>query len=182
MKFLEQFFKPIDIADKPMEEGHRAYKMDAPHGESGMRRFVGLGECNCCDYFLPHENSIVFIEETRLLESMQNFRNEYPYLNDKHKDDIAIKKVRDEMRLKVYGSMLVLCRLKTKFSEAKELFTEKKYDFWLVASNMNLDDIVTFDNLKDHLCDVLQSNLGHEIIESVELLPPDGLKKKLSKA
>ena len=28
-----------------------------------MRCFVGLGECNCCDYFFSQEGAIVLIEE-----------------------------------------------------------------------------------------------------------------------
>ena len=179
MNSLDQFLKPIEVAGKPLK--HKAYKMDEPNNKStSMRCFVGLGECNCCDYFFSQEGAIVLIEETQLSSSMQHFRNEYPYLNDKDKDDFSIKKVREEIRLKAYGAMLVLCRLTTKSPQAKKLIEGKKYNFWLVASGMTTDDIVVFDNIKDTLLSMLKGALSKEIIDNVEVLPSETLEKRLS--
>ena len=68
MTCFDKFLETIKLAEKAMEGGQEAYKMDSD--KNGMRHFVGLGECNCFDYFLPCKNSIALIEETRLKESM----------------------------------------------------------------------------------------------------------------
>ena len=178
MTSLDQFFEPIEIAEKAMAEGYRAYKMD--RDKNGMRNFVGLGECNCFDYFLSHENSIVLIEETRLEKSIQHQRRMYPYLSDEDKEDFAFKRTREEIRLKAYGSMLVLCRLTEKCHDVKKLFQNKKYCFWIVASDMNAGDIKAFDNLRDDSLDMLRGALSKELVDTVELLSPEDLRNKLS--
>ncbi len=179
MSSLTQFFGPIEIAKQPMGE-HKAYQMDKPvNGSPDMRRFVGLGECNCCDYFLPTGEVIILIEETQLSRKMQLLRNEYAYLNDNNKDDFAIKRIREEMRLKAYGSMLVLCRLAARCRDAAEMFQGKKYVFWVVASSVDTEDTVVFDNLKDNLLSMLGGALGREIVSDTAVLPSDTLKDKL---
>ena len=89
---LDKFKKPIEVAQEVVDEKYTAYKMDSTVKESDMRKTVGLGTCQCCDYFLPEDQSIILIEETRLP----------PEINEE---------VETEMKLKAYGSMLVLCRL-----------------------------------------------------------------------
>ena len=42
--------------------------MDGMCPEPNMRSTVGLGDCNCCDYFASKDNIIVLIEETQLME------------------------------------------------------------------------------------------------------------------
>ena len=178
MSPLNQFFRPVEIAEQPMDE-LKAYQMDKPvNGSPDMRRFVGLGECNCCDYFLPRGEVIILIEETQLSRQMQSLRNEYPYLHDNDKDDFFIKKIREEMRLKAYGSMLVLCRLAARCPDAAEMFQGKKYVFWLVASSVVAEDKVAFDNLKDTLSPMLKGVLGKEIVDDTEVLPANILKDR----
>ncbi len=179
MNSLKKFLKPIEIAGKPLGKNYKAYKMDEPQNESGMRHFVGLGECNCCDYFFEQEGAIILIEETQLAKSMESNRKEYSYLDAKDKDDFSIKRVREEMRLKAYGSMLVLCRLVAKCSAAKKLLEGKKYVFWLVASSTDMGEARAFDNVKDTLLSMLKGALGGEIMDSVEVFPSDSLKTRL---
>lgn len=179
MTSLDQFLKPIQIAGEPLRRERAAYKMDEPHSESGMRRFVGLGECNCCDYFLPQGNAIVLIEETQLSRSVTHIRKEYSYLDDRDKDDLANRRIREEIRLKAYGSMLVLCRLTAKSPDAKAIVQGKKYAFWLVASSTSTEDKRVFDNLKDDLLNMLKGALGKEILDNVEMLPSEALETRL---
>ena len=178
MTCFDQFLEPIEIAEKAMVEGYRAYKMDRE--KDGMRHFVGLGECNCFDYFHLHGNSIALIEETRLKESMQHYRNTHHYLKDMDKDAYADERMREEIRLKAYGSMLVLWRLTEKCLDAKNLFQDKKYCFWIVASDTSAEGMRFFDNLHDDSQSMLKGALSKELVDTVEFLSPEGLRNKLS--
>ena len=163
-----------------MGNKYKAYKMDSNVANNNMRKMVGLGTCHCCDYFLPNDNSITLIEETQLLKTVEDIREEYDYLNDKDKKDVVNVRIREEIQLKAYGAMLVLCRLAAKCANAKQLFRDKKYHFWLVASNINLDDEKYFDNLKDSLRGKLTQVLGNTLLDEVVVLSSDTLKDKLS--
>ena len=181
MTCLDKFLEPIEIAGEAMKEGYKAYKMDGAKNDEDMRVFVGLKTCNCCDYFLPYgNNAIILIEETRLSESLESYRKEYHYLEDSDKDDFALKRMREEVRLKAYGSMLVLCRLKEKCSTARSLFQNKKYHFWLVASGKGTDYQRGVDNLHDNALTMLRGVLSKEIVDTVEVFPPEILRNKLS--
>ena len=133
MNSLDKFLEPIKVAGKSMGNKYKAYKMDSNVANNNMRKMVGLGTCHCCDYFLPNDNSITLIEETQLLKTVEDIREEYDYLNDKDKKDVVNVRIREEIQLKAYGAMLVLCRLAAKCANAKQLFRDKKYHFWLVA-------------------------------------------------
>ena len=178
MTCFDQFLEPIELAEKAMGGGHKAYKMD--RDKDGMRYFVGLGECNCFDYFLPHKNSIALIEETRFSKSMQHYRGTHDYLKDEDKDAFASERMREEIRLKAYGSMLVLWRLTEKCQDAKNLFQNKKYCFWIVASDTSAEGMRAFDNIRDDSQNMLRGALSQKVVDTVEFLSPEGLRKKLS--
>ena len=161
-----------------MVDGHKAYKMDGE--KRGMRPFVGLGSCNCCDYFLPHGNAVIIIEETRLSESIQSYMGECGYLVDTAKKKFAFKRMREEIRLKAYGSMLVLCRLTEKCPDARNLFQNKKYHFWLVASSEPEGDKMALDNLSHDVLNMLKGVLSKKIVHTFAILSPENLNDKLS--
>ena len=98
-----------------------------------MRKTVGLGTCNCCDYLTIKDDTVVLIEETQLMEMIKNLKSEYQYLSEDDKSKFVDKCILQENKLKVYGSMLVLCRLDTACNDAK-ILRKKRYDFWLVIS------------------------------------------------
>ncbi len=114
MTAFDQFLEPIKVAGESLGDIHQAYRMDGNSPKPDMRRDAGLGTCNCCDYFMFAEDHIVvLIEETRLLEQVENLKIQYDYLEDNDKEKFVKKYIRQENKLKVYGSMLVLCRLAT---------------------------------------------------------------------
>ena len=177
---LNKFLEPIEIAGSPLEN-HRAYRMDDGPGKPDMRKDAGLGECNCCDYFVTNTDSIILIEETKLLESIKSWKNGVQYLNDDDQKDFVSEKVKTENRLKVYGSLLVLSRLINKCADAKNLVGKKKYCFWLVVSGLSTpEDKKYIDNLKDHLTTALGGALSREVIDKVEVFPSNYLEGKLS--
>ena len=181
MTALKKFLEPIEIAGKPLDEKYQAYRMDDGSGKPDMRKDAGLGKCNCCDYFVTNTDSIILIEETKLLESIKSWKNRIQYLNDNDQKNFVDEKVKTENRLKVYGSLLVLSRLTNKCADVRNLVGEKKYCFWLVVSGLSSpEDKRYIDNLKDHLRDALRGALSPEVIDKVEVFPANYLEGKLS--
>ena len=182
MNSLNQFLDVIKVADKPLSDECKAYYMDGGRGVREMpdlRADVGLGSCHCCDYFLPHDESVLLIEETRLFETEKSLKEQYHYLNDEHKKEFSKEKFFSKYHLKVYGSLLVLYRLANKYPCTKKLIHGRKYCFWLVVSQMNSRQMKVFDNLVNKLQTKLQSTLTPELLIDVKILPADMLESKL---
>ena len=184
MMDLKKFLQPITLARKPLQN-HQAYRMDDTSEQSNMRKDVGLGTCNCCDYFLISNGTVVLIEETQLLQKFEDLKNEYNYLSVTDQEAFVNENIRQENWLKAYGSMLVLCRLASVCKEAKDLFGTKKYKFWLVVSDTNMTDAeefeanMIFDHLKDNLYLDLKSLLSGKIVDDVEIVPSHEFVRKL---
>lgn len=182
---LKKFLQPITLTRKPLQN-HQAYRMDDTE-QSNMRKDVGLGTCNCCDYFLISNGTVVLIEETQLLQKFEDLKNEYNYLRGTDQTEFIKKYIRRENWLKVYGSMLVLCRLVAVCKEARNLLGTKKYKFWLVVSDTNMTDAeesdaqMIFDYLKDKLYLDLKSLLSGKIVADVEIVPSHEFVRKLPK-
>ena len=182
---LSKFLQPITLARKPLQN-YQAYLMDGISPQPDMKKDVGLGTCNCCDYFLISNGVVVLIEETRLLQKIEDLKNEYNYLRGTDQMDFIKEDIRRENWLKAYGSMLVLCRLVAVCKEARNLLGTKKYKFWLVVSDTNMTDAEEFeanrifDHLKDKLYD-LKSLLSGKIVADVEILPSHVFVRKLPK-
>ena len=181
MTSLDQFIEPIKVAGQPLGNEYKAYKMDCSRENKNMRKAVNLGTCHCCDYFQLKNDTVILIEETRLMDKVQKIRNNYNYLNDDDKNKMINSVIQKRMQLKAYGSMLVLCRLAKRFSNEKSLIGIKKYHFWLVASSIDSgDEKMYFDNLKDTLRGKLKEVLGTILLDDVDVFSSDILQKKLS--
>ena len=156
-------------------KGFEAFRMDSTKKAEGlpdMRTHVGLGSCNCCDYFLIHENKVVLVEETQLADTIKTIGKKYSYLNEPHRQKFTVDCVRQENYLKVYGALLVLCRLAAKCREASSLMQDKKHDFYLVIKGMETEEAKRmFDNLKESLQRQLQSVLTPAVMDNVEVIP-----------
>ena len=177
---LDRFLEPIRVAGESLGEGYQAYRMDG-HSRPDMRIDVGLGTCNCCDYFLSGSNTVVLIEDTRLIDSMQSYKERYNSIPDEHLiNKFVDERVVQENRIKVYGSMLVLCRLAAKYPEARNMLQpqEKKYEFWLVTSGIETTEyMLQLDNKKDLLFNGLSSVLTGKLIHNVDIIPSSDLLK-----
>ena len=178
---LEKFLEPIELADTPLND-HHAYRMDYKRSRPDMRREVGLGTCNCCDYFMLGKNdTIILIEETRLIDQYSDLQNKYDYLEDTDQKQFIDRYIRQENQLKAYGSALVLCRLSAVCEDARDLLGTKKYKFWLVVSGLNeTQDAIFFNNLKIDLLSNLRSVLSRKVVDDVDILPSDDFVGKLS--
>lgn len=183
---LDRFLEAIRAADGSPAGPYRAYRMDGISPDPNMRRTAGLGECNCCDYFVSNPRTVFLIEETRLPDTVKQLQNEYHYLDENHKREFISKYIRQENRLKVYGSMLVLSRLALESEDVKDFLRtgddRKKYRFWLVVSGMDRADVkIWFQNLQSRLLQELRSVLAKETVEAVEIIPFDRLAAQLER-
>lgn len=176
---LDQFVElKHDSNGNPIRPDLSFYKMD---GRPDMRRLAGLRTCSCCDFFVAGISSILFVEETDLLRFIRDSKDSVNYLDNNDKEDFVRKKILHENRSKVYGAMLVLCRLALYHSEVKSLIQDKTHVFWLVVSgDISNEDKVYFDNLKIYLENSFKSELGSLAFSAVKVLPLDKLQEQLS--
>ena len=178
---LEKYKAQVVVGGETISSQYPAYKMDSTEPENHMRRDVELGTVHCCDFFMATNQAVVLLEETDLLKTVSRIEKEYRYLKGKDKGDIINKKIRDENQLKAYGSMLVLCRLSAKNTEVRKLCERRKFEFWLVAGKIEGEGREKyFDSLKDSLREDLTGVIGKQLLENVEVLSPDDLRKKIS--
>ena len=153
-----------------------------------MRRAAGLGPCNCCDFVtVSKDNQSVFlIEETNLEYKIYNLKQDYDYLEEADENKFFYEKIRDENRLKLYGSMLVLCRLSSLQEGVKEFLPKDKFQFWLVTTGnapSPLDSFIFMDHLNDRLRNDLRNDLKSPfggMINVVDIIPSTKLAEKLS--
>ena len=92
------------------------------------------------------------------------------------------KKLRDENRLKLYGSMLALCRLSSSQDDVRAFLPKDKFQFWLVTTGTApspLDSFVLMDHLRDRLRNDLKSPFGG-MMNAVDIIPSTKLAEKLS--
>lgn len=182
MNSLRHFREPIEIIGQPIGEEYTAYRMDgAPSSKPDMRLEIGLGTCHCCDYFTVQENSVILIEETRLLMTIENFKIKYEFIQKEvEKEELIYERIREENTLKVYGSLLVLCHWAAQHKEIATTIKQKKHNFWLVASDSEEDDDSgrTMSHIQS-LLENLKSTLGSKLFGNVEVLTLSQFKRKL---
>ncbi len=184
MSSLDKFLKPIKVADKLINKDRQAYCMD---GDPDMRTEAGLGTCNCCDYFTisatSNRNIVILIEITQLANTkaqLEKLAKEYPSLSNDDQEELNNENARKENKFKVYGSMLVLCRLSAKYKDVKNLLQEKRYQFWLVADDANKEeDLKYLDRRISYLSNALKGSFKN-IIEDIKIIPSYLLLTKLS--
>ena len=172
MKELEGFISP-DIAGVPVPMGAVAYRMDDEKND--MRMLCDMGGSASCDYFMVWKNSIVLIEDTFLQEKAKTLEEECAALaGDKDKQEYVVQFLRRENALKIYSSLLMLCRLEARFPSVRQALAGKKHDFWLVAKDKNFDtetDIVKIGDLRGRLKGTLGKTCRDINIVPLGLLP-----------
>lgn len=175
---LSKFAEPIESIGGSL----KAYRMDSTTEGSNMRSDAGLGMCECCDYVTVSKDkqSVVLIEETDLERTIIAFKEKYDYLSDDDQVDLLYDTVLRENRLKLYGSMLVLCRLSCLREDVKDFLPDNEFQFWLVTTTDLSDSVILMDNLTDNLRGFLKSPLTREMMDVVDIIPSTELAEKLS--
>lgn len=171
------FREPVKVLRNDLSPVH-AYRMDDGTGTPDMRTAVGLGSCDVCDYVMEHEGSVVLVEDKWFPQSFRELPNSSRRYCEALPDHLQGKMIQGilyrKLRLKVYGSLLVLWRLAERCDDARELLQGKSYEIWLVVSCAPTDEEVRMiDHLRADLINLLK------IITEVHLLPLDLFKKRL---
>ena len=172
---LSQFAEAIESAS-----GFKAYRMD--NTANDMRAAAGLGTCECCDYVTVSKDghSVVLIEETDLGRTIVDFKQRHDYLNEEDQTALLYEDVLREHRLKLCGSMLVLCRLSSWWARVKAFLPENQFHYWLITTTDSSDSSVLLDHLRDKLRNFLKSTLKKEMLTEVDIIPSAELDRKLS--
>ena len=179
---LKNFLEEARAGGELLDPVCRVYRMDDNSPGSNMRKSAGLGTCNCCDYFtFENTETITLIEETQIVDQIINLKNEYEYLKNEDQKIHILKAIKWENKLKVYGSLLVLCRLAPKLVDHDEAVAlSRKVDFWLVTSGSENDDnLGIFDNIRDELLQDLRSTLTSTVVNDVKIVPAGRFAEKL---
>ncbi len=170
MMSLDKFSCSLKIDDK--EE--QAFRMDG-EGDKDMRPLAGLGTCKICDYFIIRDDTVILVEETDIVAKKHQLDEICAeWENRKNAEDFIDKSMRDENVLKVFGSLLVLCRLASKCEDVKNIFHKNKYDFWLVDDEQRpklRDSIIAEDNFRNRLRKHLASALTDKALGKVSVFP-----------
>ena len=172
---LSQFAEEIKSVS-----GFKAYRMD--NTANDMRGAAGLGTCECCDYVTVSKDghSVVLIEETDLGRTIVDFKQRHDYLNEEDQTALLYEDVLREHRLKLYGSMLVLCRLSSLWARVKAFLPENQFHYWLITTTDSSDSSVLLDHLRDKLRNFLKSTFKKEMLTEVDIIPSTELDRKLS--
>ena len=192
MTSLAEFLRPIRVAGKPLGDGFLAYRMDGGERDEecpDMRKFAGLGESDCCDYFLPAGDAVVLMEESQLFRQMrEDIGGRFAYLGAEDLRDFSVQEFKRANRLKVYASMLALCRLASseKAAELRDEVREKTraglYDFWLVVGDeVGAEDERALQSMTDELRIELRGLLSREGVRNVKVLRASELERELSR-
>lgn len=161
-----------------------AYRMDMHRDQKGdMRQIKGidLGSCSCCDYFIIRNNSVVLVETTRLQLKVQNTKEECNKMGivEKEVEKYTIKELRSEHAMKIYGSMLLLCRLSVLCPSIQNALKGKSYAVWIIDESKGNDFMELGDWLEDQLQGRLKSTFG-KAVEYVNIILPDMMRQTLT--
>lgn len=188
---LASFLQQVEVGGRRLDPICHAYRMDGTEPQSNMRASAGLGTCNCCDYFTFGDSTLVLIEETRLPWQAKDLRDEFAGEIQKDAGELeagewesvnrrVLRHLRQENKLKVYGSLLVLCRLAKVVDGVGPDALSRPASFWLVYSeSANGEDMIFFDDLSKRLGSDLRSALTGAVVSEVKILPADGLAERL---
>lgn len=164
-----------------------------------MRKHVGAGTCDCCDYCRPlPDGKIVLVEMTDLTRDKRKHQRDFararlglgkksrvtkasPALEDKGGDKYATECVIRKNRLKVYGGMLVLCRYAAQCARFAKLVRGGKKISYLVVSRdvAGMENAMDLEYWRGKLLEDLRGLLSSDVIEDVKVLSPDELVREL---
>ena len=180
MTTLAEFLEEVHAAGKPVQPDMLAYRMDRTSPNLDMRVRAGLGTCNCCDYFTFSNGTVVLIEETRLGAQIQDILKKLAHLQDDDRKRHLLRSLKHENRLKVYGSLLVLCRLARKLADKAEAAAVSGItNFWLVYSDDMDRDTRVVDRIRDELMRDLRGVLTRKVVGDVCIVPASELGRRL---
>ena len=125
---FEPFREPIEFQGYDLPPLGEAYRIDGVAPKPSMREQAQLGGgLACCDYILVDGDEFTIIEDTDLELTRNSIEGEYDHLKGdvEQRTQFVRDRIRNENCLKVYGTLLILCRLQAWPTRCK---------FWLVMT------------------------------------------------
>lgn len=145
----------------------KALRMD---GEQGIRQQMGLGNYSCCDYFLTKQDNLYLVEISDIVSQRNNLL--------KNKSIKEIKKIiRNEIRIKIMGSLIMLYKMPTHFSIAHKKIHANKIRVILMICSDDISDVIAFDYLQIDLKTALSPLITDVIVMNISMFK-DFLKIK----
>ena len=178
MNFLKKFAEPMEIhglADVRCQ----AYRMDGGRGKEkpDMRKCLGFGTCNVCDYLLISADAVVLIEDKRLAAWMQNIKKEIGGQEAYALCKLTRRLAQLKLCLKLYGSLLMLCELAKRDKSFAKMWQKKSSHFWFVLTDSDEKNAKALDyfckNLTTQLTGELKPFVNKVNIFSVKNLPTE---------
>lgn len=162
-----------------------AYRMDGNDKIKPMATYADLGTPSCCDYLYIDNNKTVLIEDTHLGKQIKNFfKLELKPSTEEQREKEFKKLLRQENCLKVYGALLILCRLAEKHKHISKELKGKEFSFWFVINDE--EDIKAMDNMEvvDFLKKTFKTALGGtlssaKLVRETKVLFLSELRKEL---
>jgi len=163
--FKEKINTECDVLGN-IELDVEALKVDAPSSTS-LKSIVGCAALKSCDYFKKYDDDLVyFIEISDFHYELQD------YIDSGLTQDIAEKKVKEGMRLKLSDSFLIYNKMINYFSvddiEIKKVL--------LVFCKTKMSDVVAFSFLSNNL----QLHYKPTFCSSIKVIPYTELKNKFN--
>jgi hypothetical protein len=169
---LLRFLEKIDLECALLPEESKSIKKKALRldgkGKKGLRCQLKIGDqCNCCDYLLPIQEKIVFIEVSDLITQLNVLRKKQQETPKDLKKFLKepLKYINQEMKLKIFGSLIILFKLPTNFKVEHNKIHQKQLEVVFVLCSNNLDDAMIFDYLQ-----VDVENTLKPLIKKVEIV------------
>lgn len=156
---LLAYLERIDLEWEGKQLTQKALRIDdKKEGNPGIRKQLGLNSYNCCDYCYPYKNKIFFIECSDLGQQLKNLEEKWQGISAECQKELKEKKInikslkkeiRDEIRLKLFSSLVILFRIPTQFKIKHSKIHDKNFEFILVLRTE--DDIRALDALETDL-------------------------------
>ncbi len=175
----------------------KALRMD---GELGIRKQLGLENYNCCDYLFAKKDNLYLIEISDFITQRNELQKNNPIekidkiisqeknqnhsikeikkiiRQEKKKNPIKLKKIiRQEIRLKIMGSLIILFKIPTQFSISYEKIQAGKIRVILVLCSDDSSDVLAFNYLQADLKTALSP-----LITEVKVMDIPGFKHFLN--
>ena len=148
-------------------------QIDIPSGQSikilDLRHEAQLGTCSCCDYMQIRDRATLLIEESDVALSIINVKNECKGMAEPYKTKIIRKILKTEFVQKLYGAMLVLCRLVNSGKLPPNL-ASKKIVFMLVykgTDDLEGEEAITEKYFKDWIRSELSDEIDVRMLSSI---------------
>ena len=184
---LSQFKQKITPEGKePLE--YYAYRMDGDNDNNipHIAKNIDLYEPACCDYLYinDHCKEAILIEDTNLVKKLKReiTTAKQSTTQNNIKTDLIQKLIRKENCIKVYGSCIILDRLKQKYTQINDTLVDKNLFFWFVINDGINSDIRAYDNIISSLKDSFRNSLAQtKLVKKTRVLILNQLKAELKK-